>query len=70
MLDFRELNDYVAVFIADSDVCADQLCKWRRFGKNVTVLDLRKAYLQVRVHKRLWSFQTVMVQGRRPWIWS
>ena len=29
------------------------------------VVDLRKAYLQVHVHRSLWSFQTEMVKGKR-----
>lgn len=49
VLDYRKLNDYVTVFIADSDVGADQLRKWHRHGVNVAVLDLSKAYLLVRV---------------------
>ena len=65
VLDYRELNDHVTAFTADSDVCADQLRKWRRHGVNVAVLDLRKAYLQVRVDRQLWPFQTVMVRGQR-----
>ncbi|XP_045101302.1 uncharacterized protein LOC123498201 [Portunus trituberculatus] len=65
VLDYRELNDCVTAFTADSDVCSDQLRKWRRHGENVSVLDLRKAYLQVRVDQQLWPFQTVMVRGRR-----
>ncbi|XP_045101323.1 uncharacterized protein LOC123498225 [Portunus trituberculatus] len=65
VLDYRELNDCVTAFTADSDVCSDQLRKWRRHGENVSVLDLRKAYLQVRVDQQLWPFQTVMVRGWR-----
>ncbi|XP_045101484.1 uncharacterized protein LOC123498445 [Portunus trituberculatus] len=65
VLDYRELNDCVIAFTADSDVCSDQLRKWRRHGENVSVLDLRKAYLQVRVDQQLWPFQTVMVRGWR-----
>ena len=65
VLDYRELNDHVTAFTADSDVCADQLRKWRRHGVNVTVLDLRKAYLQLRVEQQLWPFQIVMVRGQR-----
>lgn len=65
VLDYRELNDYVTAFTADSDVCADQLRKWRRHGQNIAVLDLRKAYLQVHVAEQLWPFQTVVVRGRR-----
>ena len=29
------------------------------------MLDLHKAYLQVRVHQSLWSYQTVLFKGRR-----
>lgn len=65
VLDYRELNDHVTAFTADSDVCADQLRKWRRHGVNVAVLDLRKAYLQITVDKQLWPFQTVIVRGQR-----
>lgn len=55
--EYRELNDHVSAFTVDSDVCADQLRKWRRHGVKVAVLDLRKAYLQVRVD-RLCPFQS------------
>ena len=32
---------------------------------NVTVIDLRGAYPQVRIHESLWPFQTVIFQGQR-----
>ncbi|XP_043223552.1 uncharacterized protein LOC122382380 [Amphibalanus amphitrite] len=61
VLDYRELNGHVTAHTADADVCADQLRKWRRHGSRVAVVDLRKAYLQLRLERRLWPYQTVVV---------
>ena len=58
VLDFHELNRY-------ADVCAQKLRKWRKKGSNLSVLNLQKAYLQVRVHKSLWLYQTVFLKGKR-----
>ena len=52
-------------FTARADVCAEKLREWRQAGSNVSVLDLRKAYLQIRVHRSLWPYQTVLVKGKR-----
>ena len=65
VLDYRELNDHVDPFTARVDICTEKLREWRRVGSNVSVLDLRKAYLQVHVHQSLWSYQTVLFKGRR-----
>uniref|UniRef100_A0A5S6QJ31 Uncharacterized protein n=1 Tax=Trichuris muris TaxID=70415 RepID=A0A5S6QJ31_TRIMR len=65
VLDFRELNGHIDTFTANSDVCANKIREWRRRGTNVTILDLRKAYLQIRVEESLWPYQTVMIHGRR-----
>ncbi|KFD56609.1 hypothetical protein M513_02285, partial [Trichuris suis] len=65
VLDFRELNGHIDTFTANSDVCASKLREWRRRGTNVSILDLRRAYLQIRVEESLWSYQTVMLHGRR-----
>ena len=65
VLDYRELNQHVFAHTADADACADQLRKWRRHGKNIAVVDLKKAYLQLRTEKRLWPYQTVIVEGKR-----
>lgn len=65
VMDFRELNTHIDAFTADSDVCADKLREWRRQGVNVSVVDLTKAYLQVRIHESLWPYQTVIVDGQR-----
>ena len=65
VMDYRELNRHVIAHTADSDVCADQLRKWRRHGKNLAVVDLRKAFLQLHTERRLWPYQTVFVYGKR-----
>ena len=65
MMDFRQLNCYVDVFTANADVCAAKLRKWRQKGSNVSLLELKRAYLQVRVQKTLWPFQTVKIGRHR-----
>ena len=62
VMDFRQLNCYVDVFTANADVCA---AKWRQKGPNVSLLDLKRAYLQVRVQKTLWPFQAAKIGGQR-----
>ena len=64
VLDFRELNWYVDAYTAHADVCVQKLREWRKKGSNVSVLDLRRAYLQVRVHKSSWPYQTVIFEGK------
>ena len=65
VLDYRELSDHVDPFTARADICTEKLREWQRAGSNVSMLDLRKAYLQVHVHQSLWSYQTVLFKGRR-----
>ena len=65
VMDFRELNSHVDAFTASADVCADKIREWRRLGTNVAIVDLRRAYLQIRVHESLWSYQTVIFRGQR-----
>ena len=65
VMDYRELNQYVDTFMADADVCASKLQEWCQHGPNVSLLDLRRAYLQVRVSESLWPFQTVMFASKR-----
>ena len=65
MLDNRELNSHIASHTAESDVSAEQLRRWLRHGSRVAVVDLRKAYLQLRLDRRLWPYQTVDVSGQR-----
>ena len=65
VMDFRELNSHVEALSADADVCSQKLREWRRCGVNTSILDLKDAYMQIRVHENLWPFQTVIVRGRR-----
>ena len=65
VMDFRELNSHVDAFTAGADVCADKLREWRRLGTNMSIVDLRRAYLQLHVHESLWPFQTVVYHGQR-----
>ena len=65
VMDFRELNSHVDAFTANADVCADNIREWRRLGTNVAIVDLRRAYLQIRVHESLWPYQTVIFGGQR-----
>ena len=63
-MDYQELNDFVDAYKADADVCTQKLREWQQ-GNNVADLDLRRPYLQVRVHRSVLLFQTVMIKGRR-----
>ena len=63
-MDYRKLYDQVEARTMRA-VCSQKLRDWRRKGSDVSVLDLRKAYLQVHAHRSLWPFQTVMVKGQR-----
>ncbi|XP_043226913.1 uncharacterized protein LOC122384018 [Amphibalanus amphitrite] len=65
VLDYRELNQHLTPHTADADVCVEELRRWRRHGRRVAVLDLKKAFLQLRVDPALWPYQTVIVRGRR-----
>ena len=65
VMDFRELNTHLDPHTANADVCNEKIREWRRCGRNVSLLDLRDAYLQVHVHESLWPYQTVVFQGRR-----
>ncbi len=65
VLDFRELNDHINLHTAEADVCVEKIREWRRRGQRVSLIDLRKAYLQIHVHQSLWSYQTVVFHGVR-----
>ena len=65
VMDYRELNHHVDAFIANVDICAAKPCKWQQRGANVSLLDLRRSYFQIRVHETLWPYWTVMIDGKR-----
>ena len=64
VLDYQQLNGFVEAFTANADVCSQRLREWRRQGANMSLMDLRKAYLQIRINKTLWPFQTVIIKGK------
>jgi len=59
VMDYRELNCFVSSHTAESDVCGEKLKKWRKMGHNLHIIDLKKAYLQVRIHEDLQPYQVV-----------
>jgi transposase InsO family protein len=65
VMDYRELNQHVSSHTADGVVCGAKLRAWRRLGENASIIDLRKAYLQLRVDPSLWRYQVVQFKGRR-----
>ena len=65
VLDYRELNRYIDAHTREADVCAHKTREWRRRGTNVAMVDLSKAYLQLRVKKELWPYQTVKFEGQQ-----
>ena len=65
VMDFREVNTRIDAFTAAADVCAERLREWRRQGENVAVMDLNKAYLQIKIDDSLWPYQTVVFKGQR-----
>ena len=65
VLDYRELYGFVDAFIANAEVCMQKLREWRQQGINMSLLDLRNAYLQIHVDKALWPFQTVIFRDQR-----
>ena len=64
VLDFKELNQYIACHTGGSAVCEEAVRRWRRMGVNLALLDLRKAYLQLHIDPVLWKHQIVSYKGR------
>jgi hypothetical protein len=61
----KELNQYISSNPGvDVAVCQDKLRKWRRFGSNCSMLDLKKAYLQLYVDDELLKFQAVRYKNK------
>ena len=61
----RELNQYISSNPGvDVAVCQDKLRKWRKFGSNCSMLDLKKAYLQLYVEDELLKFQAVRYKNK------
>ena len=68
VLDYRALNDTILSMPGtESPVSEEKLRKWRMKGNptEFEMLDIRRAYLQVRVSPELHRYQTVIWQGKR-----
>ena len=66
VLDFRELNESVRCHTGDDviDVCNEKLREWRQKEGEAKMVDLRAAYLQIRVSEELWRHQLVRYKGK------
>lgn len=64
VLDYRELNVAVQSHTANSDVCPDTLRRWRLMGDHLAIVDLKNAYLQLRVRRDLQEYQIVCIKGQ------
>ena len=65
VMDYREVNDYVMCYPGvDAAVCGEKLRQWRKLGSQTSLLDLRKAYLQLHVSDDMVRFQAVRHQGQ------
>ena len=66
VLDFRELNESVNCHTGDdvTDVCSDKLREWRQLEGEGELVDLKAAYLQIRVARELWKYQLVRIKGK------
>ena len=66
VLDFRELNESVRCHTGDEviDVCSEKMREWRQTEGEAEIVDLRAAYLQIRVSEELWKHQLVKYKGQ------
>jgi hypothetical protein len=64
-LDFVPVNEFVLNRSewSEREVCSEQLLRWRT-SSGGELVDVKKAYLRIRVDPRLWRFQCVRVQGQ------
>ena len=64
-LDFRLLNNHILSHPGnDVPVCGEKLRDWRSKSTELSVVDIRKAYLNVRLHPSLFPYQTIVWQGK------
>ena len=65
VLDFRELNEFIECHTGDGvAICDETLRRWRRLAGPLKIVDLKSAYLQIRVDKSLWPYQQVRYKGK------
>merc|ERR1712055_271038 len=66
VLDYRELNAFVESHTGDNNtaVCAEKVRAWRQLQGDLKIVDLKDAYLQIRVSQDLWQYQIVKFRGK------
>ena len=65
VLDYREFNCCIESHPGGATpICNERLRNWRQMGSNCSMLDLKKAYLQVRVHPSLYVYQGIKWRGK------
>ncbi|KAI0985832.1 hypothetical protein GJ496_004989 [Pomphorhynchus laevis] len=65
VMDFRQLNSYISSHTAESYACILKLRNWRRWVDNLSLIDLRRAYLQIPFDKSLLPYQMVVYRNKR-----
>ena len=64
-LDYRALNEQIVSHPgAEAPVCGEKLREWRQRCPEAALVDIRKAYLNVRIRPDLQRFQVVAFDGR------
>ena len=64
VLYFCELNKCILSLSSDVPTCEERLREWWLLGLRGTLIDLKRAYLQVRVARELWVHQAVRWGGQ------
>ena len=61
VLDFCELNQFVECYTGNDviDNCDKTLREWRQMSADVSIIDLKSAYLQLKIKRDLWKHQLV-----------
>ena len=64
----RKLNTYVNPFMGAMNICTDKLQEWRQQNNVVSILDLRKVYLQISVKKIPVALSDIGIVYQ-VWVW-
>jgi transposase InsO family protein len=64
VLDFKKMNGSVLSRPGEIPVCDKRLREWRKMGPDCSIVDLKRAYLQIYVSKDLWVYQAVRWKGQ------
>lgn len=64
VFDYREMNKDISSHPAGATpLCAERLREWRQIGLKASIIDLRRAYLQVHAEPKLWCQQAIRWRG-------